>query len=184
MPVPNALSLKRLQWAVAFANARFRQLIRTMANGHQLKCHLDQSVLDEMTPVIKLAAEFPLDIDQRHPHFAGVFYLDQRCHVFQNARAALLRGYLCQSGVKTPEGYAEMAAAMGEIAKTLPDISWDRKHTRCRWVCHHRQLLGKRRGDQRMARTRQTRHRPKDRQRTLVRGLHPARGQGGTAVLL
>ena len=31
--------------------------IRTMANGHQLKCHLDQSVLDEMTPVIKLAAE-------------------------------------------------------------------------------------------------------------------------------
>ena len=32
-------------------------LIRTMANGHQLKCHLDQSVLDEMTPVIKLAAE-------------------------------------------------------------------------------------------------------------------------------
>ena len=31
--------------------------IRTMANGHQLKCHLDQSLLDEMTPVIKLAAE-------------------------------------------------------------------------------------------------------------------------------
>ena len=31
--------------------------IRTMANGHQLKCHLDQSVLEEMTPVIKLAAE-------------------------------------------------------------------------------------------------------------------------------
>ena len=31
--------------------------IRTMTNGHQLKCHLDQSVLDEMTPVIKLAAE-------------------------------------------------------------------------------------------------------------------------------
>ena len=31
--------------------------IRTMANGHQLKCHLDQLVLDEMTPVIKLAAE-------------------------------------------------------------------------------------------------------------------------------
>lgn len=31
--------------------------IRTMANGHQLKCHLDQSVLDEMMPVIKLAAE-------------------------------------------------------------------------------------------------------------------------------
>lgn len=31
--------------------------IRTMANGHQLKCHLDQSVLDEMTPVIKMAAE-------------------------------------------------------------------------------------------------------------------------------
>ena len=31
--------------------------IRTMADGHQLKCHLDQSVLDEMTPVIKLAAE-------------------------------------------------------------------------------------------------------------------------------
>ncbi len=31
--------------------------IRTMANGHQLKCHLDQSVLDKMTPVIKLAAE-------------------------------------------------------------------------------------------------------------------------------
>ena len=31
--------------------------IRTMANGHQLKCHLDQSELDEMTPVIKLAAE-------------------------------------------------------------------------------------------------------------------------------
>jgi peptide/nickel transport system ATP-binding protein len=31
--------------------------IRTMANGHQLKCHLDHSVLDEMTPVIKLAAE-------------------------------------------------------------------------------------------------------------------------------
>ncbi|ERL98206.1 oligopeptide/dipeptide ABC transporter, ATP-binding protein [Rhodobacteraceae bacterium HIMB11] len=31
--------------------------IRTMANGHQLKCHLDQSVLDEMTPVIKLVAE-------------------------------------------------------------------------------------------------------------------------------
>lgn len=31
--------------------------IRTMANGHQLKCHLDQSVLDEMNPVIKLAAE-------------------------------------------------------------------------------------------------------------------------------
>ena len=31
--------------------------IRTMDNGHQLKCHLDQSVLDEMTPVIKLAAE-------------------------------------------------------------------------------------------------------------------------------
>jgi len=31
--------------------------IRTMANGHQLKCHLDQSVLEEMTPVIKMAAE-------------------------------------------------------------------------------------------------------------------------------
>jgi len=31
--------------------------IRTMANGHQLKCHLDQSVLEEMTPVIKIAAE-------------------------------------------------------------------------------------------------------------------------------
>ncbi len=31
--------------------------IRTMANGHQLKCHLDQTVLDEMTPVIKMAAE-------------------------------------------------------------------------------------------------------------------------------
>lgn len=31
--------------------------IRIMANEHQLKCHLDQSVLDEMTPVIKLAAE-------------------------------------------------------------------------------------------------------------------------------
>ena len=31
--------------------------IRTMANEHQLKCHLDHSVLDEMTPVIKLAAE-------------------------------------------------------------------------------------------------------------------------------
>jgi len=28
-----------------------------MANGHQLKCHLDQSVLEEMTPVIKMAAE-------------------------------------------------------------------------------------------------------------------------------
>jgi heme-degrading monooxygenase HmoA len=61
-----------------------------------------------------------LDIEQRHPHFAGVFIWICNVTFFKNARAALLRGYFRQSGLKTPEGYAEMAAAIGEIAKTLP----------------------------------------------------------------
>ncbi len=31
--------------------------VRMMADGHQIKCHLDQADLDSMTPVIKIAAE-------------------------------------------------------------------------------------------------------------------------------
>ncbi|MDA7424242.1 dipeptide ABC transporter ATP-binding protein [Thalassococcus lentus] len=31
--------------------------VRVMADGHQIKCHLDDAVLDEMQPVIKVAAE-------------------------------------------------------------------------------------------------------------------------------
>jgi len=31
--------------------------IRTLANGHQIKCHLADEVLSGMEPVIKLAAE-------------------------------------------------------------------------------------------------------------------------------
>ena len=31
--------------------------IRTLADGHQIKCHLDDAVLDKMQPVIKIAAE-------------------------------------------------------------------------------------------------------------------------------
>jgi len=31
--------------------------VRIMAEGHQIKCHLDQSDLDSMRPVIKIAAE-------------------------------------------------------------------------------------------------------------------------------
>ena len=31
--------------------------IRTLAEGHQIKCHLDAELLEQMTPVIKIAAE-------------------------------------------------------------------------------------------------------------------------------
>jgi peptide/nickel transport system ATP-binding protein len=31
--------------------------VRTLDNGHQIKCHLDDNVLNEMRPVIKIAAE-------------------------------------------------------------------------------------------------------------------------------
>jgi peptide/nickel transport system ATP-binding protein len=31
--------------------------MRTLADGHQIKCHLSAEILDRMTPVIKVAAE-------------------------------------------------------------------------------------------------------------------------------
>jgi peptide/nickel transport system ATP-binding protein len=31
--------------------------MRTLATGHEIKCHLAQDVLDRMEPVIKIAAE-------------------------------------------------------------------------------------------------------------------------------
>ena len=100
MPLPNALSLEGQsgQWPVR---------TRGSANSHHGKRTPVKMPLgsigtgrNDTRYQIGRRIRILLDIDQRHPHFAGVVIWICNVTLFKNARAALLRGYLCQSGVK------------------------------------------------------------------------------------
>jgi peptide/nickel transport system ATP-binding protein len=59
-PPPGCPFQTRCRWKTEVPNNLCEQdvpPIRTLANGHQLKCHLSDEVLTQMEPVIKMAAE-------------------------------------------------------------------------------------------------------------------------------
>ena len=59
-PPPGCPFQTRCRWKAEVADGlcdREVPPMRTMANGHQIKCHLAEDVLSRMEPVIKIAAE-------------------------------------------------------------------------------------------------------------------------------
>ena len=100
MPLPNALSLEG-------QSGRGPMRTRGAANSHHGKWTPIEMPLGSIgagrnDPSYQIGRRIGilLDIDQRHPHFAGVFIWISDVTFLKNARTALLRGYLCQSGVK------------------------------------------------------------------------------------
>jgi peptide/nickel transport system ATP-binding protein len=99
-PLPNALSLEG-------QSGRRPMRTRGSTNSHHGKRTPVEMPLGSIgagrnDPCYQIGGRIRilLDIDQRHPHFAGVFIWICNVTFFQNARAALLRGYFCQSGLK------------------------------------------------------------------------------------
>jgi peptide/nickel transport system ATP-binding protein len=59
-PPPGCPFQTRCRWKNKVADGlcdREMPPVRTLANGHQIKCHLPDAELDNMEPVIKMAAE-------------------------------------------------------------------------------------------------------------------------------
>ena len=121
MPLPNALSLER-------QSGRWPVRTRGSANSHHGKWTPVEMPLgsigtgrNDTRYQIGRRIRILLDIDQRHPHFAGVFYLDMQCHVFQKCQSRpIMRLFLPIRHQKRLKDTQKWPQPWAKFAKTLP----------------------------------------------------------------